>query len=59
MLSWPVARWDYWRWHGIMNLNDGPLEKHVYLWETGDGQIGAVLNREGAGQAFLQVYPTF
>jgi GNAT superfamily N-acetyltransferase len=59
ILSWPVARWDYWRWHGIMNLNDGPLEKYVYLWVTGDGQIVAVLNREGAGQAFLQVHPIF
>jgi mycothiol synthase len=59
MLSWPVARLDYWRWHGIMNLNDGPLEKYVYMWEAENGQIAAVLNREGAGQAFLQIHPTF
>ena len=57
MLSWPVARWDYWRWHGIMNLGDGELEKDVYLWETDEGAIAAVLNREGAGQAFLQIDP--
>src|SRR4030042_1883253 len=50
MLSWPVARWDYWRWHGIMNLGDGTLESDVYLWETPDGQIAAMLNREGAGR---------
>jgi mycothiol synthase len=58
MLSWPIARLDYWRWHGIMNLNNGKLEEDVYLWETGEGQIASVLNREGAGQAFLQVHPT-
>jgi mycothiol synthase len=59
MLSWPVARLDYWRWHGIMNLNDGSLESGVYFWETGDGQIAAMLNREGVGQAFLQIHPAF
>jgi len=59
MLSWPVARLDYWRWHGILNLSDGALEKDVYLWETEQGQIASVLNREGAGQAFLQMHPSF
>jgi GNAT superfamily N-acetyltransferase len=55
--SWHVARLDYWRWHGIMNLGDGSLEQDVYLWETGDGQLAGVLNREGAGDAHLQVHP--
>jgi mycothiol synthase len=59
MLSWPVARWDYWRWHGILNLSDGKLEEHVFFWETEDNRIGAVLNREGAGQTFLQIHPEF
>jgi len=59
MLSWPVARLDYWRWHGILNLGEGELEKDVYLWETEEGQIAAVLNREGAGQAYLQIHPSF
>jgi mycothiol synthase len=59
MLCWPVARWDYWRWHGIMNIGDGTLETGVYLWETQKGKIVAVLNREGAGQAFLQIHPGF
>lgn len=59
MLSWPVARLDYWRWHGIMNLNDGKLEEDVYLWETEEGRIASVLNREGSGQAFLQIHPAF
>jgi hypothetical protein len=44
--SWSVARLDYWRWHRIANMNDGRLEEDVYLWETGDGQIAAVLDRE-------------
>ena len=59
MLSWPVARLDYWRWHGIYNLGQGSLEKDVYLWETQDGQLASVLNCEGLGYAFLQVHPTF
>jgi mycothiol synthase len=59
MHSWPVARLDYWRWHGIMNLGDASLEEHVFLWETDDGQIAAVLNSEGLRQAFLQVHPGY
>ncbi len=59
MLSWPVARLDYWRWHGIYNLGQGCLEKDVYLWETETGQIAAVLTCEGLGYAFLQVHPMF
>ncbi len=39
MLSWPVARWDYWRWHGILNLGDGKLEEHVFFWETEEHRI--------------------
>jgi mycothiol synthase len=59
MLSWPVARLNYWRWHGIYNLGQGALEKNVFLWETQDGQIACVLNCEGLGNAFLQVNPAF
>lgn len=57
--SWHVARLDWWRWHGIMNLGDGDLETGVVLWETSSGELAAVLNREGAGQAFLQVDPRY
>ncbi len=56
-LSWHIARWDYWRWHGVMNLGDGQLERDVFLWETADAQFAAVLNREEAGNAFLQIDP--
>jgi mycothiol synthase len=59
MYSWPLARWDYWRWHGIMNLGDGHLETDVSLWETAEQKIVALLNTEGAGQAFLQIHPAY
>jgi mycothiol synthase len=59
MFCWPVARWDYWRWHGILNLGDGSLERDVFIWEREDGQIAAVLNCEKLGQAFLQVHPAY
>jgi ribosomal protein S18 acetylase RimI-like enzyme len=58
-LSWQVYRWDYWRWHGVENLDQGPLEEHVFIWETADGRIGAVLNPEGKGEVYLQVHPGF
>jgi GNAT superfamily N-acetyltransferase len=57
--SWEVYRFDYWRWHGIENLGDGRLEEDVFLWETTNGKIAAVLNREGPGQAFIQMHPDY
>jgi mycothiol synthase len=55
--SWHVCRFDYWRWHGVENLGHGCLEEDVFIWEKSDGEIAAVLNREGPGNAFLQVHP--
>jgi GNAT superfamily N-acetyltransferase len=57
--SWPAARLDWWRWHGIKNLGDGKLETDVFLWEIPGGQLAAVANCEGRGQVFLQVDPQF
>ena len=57
--SWQVYRFDYWRWHGIANLDQGPLEQKVFLWETPQGELAAVLNAEGPGHAYLQIDPHF
>jgi mycothiol synthase len=56
-LSWQAYRFEYWRWHGIANLGQGPLEEGVFLWQTAEGRLAAVLNREGRGHAYLQVHP--
>ena len=56
--SWPVARLDYWRWHLIENCQlCDPLESVIFLWETKEGEIAAVLHPEDRGGAFLQVDP--
>lgn len=57
--SWHVARFDYWRWHGVENLGHGRLKESVFIWETPAGQIAAVLNPEEPGNAFLQVHPQY
>jgi ribosomal protein S18 acetylase RimI-like enzyme len=57
--SWQAYRFDYWRWHGIENMGHGRLETDVFLWETPDGELAAVLNRESPGSVFLQVHPVF
>jgi len=56
-VSWHVARYDYWRWQGVENTEHFRLAEVVFIWETADGQIAAVLNPEGRGEAFLQVHP--
>ena len=44
-LSWHVARWDYWRWHGIENIREfETMEPVTFLWETADGEIAAALS---------------
>ena len=55
---WHVARLDYWRWHVIENCQIGdPVEDMTFLCETAKGQIAAVLNQEGRGEAWLHVHP--
>ena len=56
--SWPVARLDYWRWHVALNCEEREsIAEVVFLWETADGRLAAVLNPEGTGEAHLQVHP--
>lgn len=57
-LGWQAAQLDYWRWHVIENCNSFPsLESGLFIWETGEGNLGAVLTPDGRGEAFLQVHP--
>lgn len=56
-LSWHVARWDYWRWHGVLNCGGEPLEDTVFVWESETGDVAAVVNTEGKGHVFFQVHP--
>lgn len=58
-LSWHVARLDYWWWFGNPYIEKIKLEEQVFIWETAEEQIGAVLNPEVRGQAFLQLDPDF
>jgi ribosomal protein S18 acetylase RimI-like enzyme len=58
-MCWPVYRWDYWRWHVNANIWRFSLEAAVFLWETGDGQLAAVLHPNGPGEAILQVHPAY
>ncbi len=55
--SWPVARMDYWYWFANPDLEKIALEESIFIWEDSAGQIAAVLNPEGHGQAFLQLSP--
>jgi len=57
--SWHVARFDYWRWHLVQNLQVcSPFEKVITLWEV-DGQIAAVQQPDDWNEARLHVHPAF
>ncbi len=58
-LNWHVARWDYWIWFANPDIEKIKLEENVFIWETENGQIAAVLNPEGHGHAFPQIHPNF
>jgi ribosomal protein S18 acetylase RimI-like enzyme len=55
--SWPLYRWDYWRWHINENIFKFNLEAAVFLWETADNHLAGVLNPDNPGEACLQVHP--
>jgi mycothiol synthase len=55
--SWQTYRFDYWRWHVNANIVQLDLPRVIFLWETAQGQIAAVLNPEGKQEAFLQIHP--
>jgi len=58
LYSWSVDHLDYWRWHGIDTCQScDPIESVIFIWETGSGEIAAVLNPESRGEAHLQVDP--
>ena len=57
--NWHVSRWDYWIWFGNPFIGKMPLEEKVFIWETENGQIAAVLNPEDRGSVFLQIHPDF
>lgn len=57
--TWQVAEWDYWRWPEVESWGGGALEACVLIWETPEGQIAAVVNGRGLGDAHFQVHPAF
>jgi len=58
--GWHVARLDYWRGHLLSDCADkDPFLEKIFIWETKEGDIGAVLTPEGSGQVYLQVHPDY
>jgi mycothiol synthase len=58
--NWHVARLDYWRGHLLLNCQGkDSLVGLIYIWETTDDQIAALLTTEDPGNAFLQTHPAY
>lgn len=55
--TWGVPRWDYWRWHGVLNCGSPPPEELVTLVEDEADDLIGVVNAEDRGEAFLQLDP--
>lgn len=58
-LCWHVTRWDYLFWSIKSEYEQINFEESVFIWETGNGQIAAVLHPEDRGCVFLDVHPDF
>lgn len=58
-VSWPLYRWDYWRWHVNEHILKFDLSAAIFMWETAESRLAAVLHPDGAGEACLQVHPAF
>lgn len=55
-ISWPLGRFDYWRWHMVATC--GQRLSNALFWETTAGELVAVaVSESGGGDAFLSVHP--
>ncbi len=59
--SWCLPRFDYWFSLGVEVFERDwiNLEEAIFLWETDDGRLAAVLNPESRGEVYLQVHPDY
>jgi mycothiol synthase len=57
--SWPLYRWDYWRWHVNENIHRVPLAQAAAFWETGTGELAAMVNIDNPDEVALQVDPAY
>ena len=57
--SWHVACLDYWWWFVNPHIEKFDLTQAMFFWETEAGEIAAVLNPQGKGEAYLQMHPKF
>lgn len=57
--NWDVRRWDGSRFHDEAPAWENRFKDRVQLWETGAGELVAVVNPEGEGNAHLQLHPDF
>ena len=60
--NWCIERWDYWRHTGDVRAGltgDREWAEDVRLWETEEGELVGVVNREDSGIAFLQIHPDY
>lgn len=56
--SWSVPRFDYWRWHLVENCGFvASYENSIYLWETEQGRIAAVLHPVAGSEMRLHIHP--
>jgi RimJ/RimL family protein N-acetyltransferase len=55
-----VALLDHWRWHYIATCGEtGPVEQVTTLWETGDGELAAVLHPICHDEIQMHIHPRF
>jgi GNAT superfamily N-acetyltransferase len=54
-----VVRFDYWWWFANPTYEHFSLQEVVFIWETDEGEIAAVLNPEAHTVAYLQIHPDF
>jgi mycothiol synthase len=57
--NWQPFRFDYWRWHVNENIHHLNLADAIFIWETAEGGIAAVLHPEDAGEAHCQIHPAW
>ena len=57
--GWDVVRFDYWRWHGVENIDHFILPDSVVLWQVDGDRIVGAIHPEARGEVWLEVHPAY
>jgi mycothiol synthase len=57
--NWDIRRWDGWRFHRAVPLDDAEMAATIGVWANHEGRVVAAIHPEGAADAYLELDPEY